>query len=294
MILLVQLLIIGLALGSIYALVALGFVLIYKSSGVINFAQGDTLTMGAFILWSLFVWAHLPFWLGVLVGFGLAALLGLAVERFVLRPMIGQPLLAMIMVTIGLSSMLSGITNMIWAGPTRMYPDYLPNISLAFGALTISEELIACVIMAFVTMLVFLYFFRRTRIGLDMRAVADGQQVARSVGISVTAVIAITWALATMVSMLGGLLLGTIQGVNQGLFLMGLTVFPVVLLGGLESIPGAIAGGVIIGIAQTLAIGYIDPLVGGGMGEVFPFIIMILILLVRPYGLFGLARIERI
>ena len=294
MVFFIQMVLSGLAVGSIYALVAFGFCLVYKSTKVVNFALGDLLTLGAFLLWTLSVQLHLPFWLSILIGIGLASLLGVIIERLALRPMVGRSLLPTVMVTIGLSSFIGGVTNMFYAGPTQVYPDWLPNISLELGEIMISSDILTSFIIAIATFIFFTLFFRYTKLGLDMRAVAEDQQIAQAVGAKVSFVFSMTWVLAAVLSMIGGLVLGTIQGINQSLLLMGMKVFPVVLLGGLESFLGAIIGGLIIGVAETLSIGYINEFVGGGFEEIISYVIMIIILIFKPYGLFGLERIERI
>lgn len=294
MALFLQLVLYGLANGSVYALVAFGFCLVYKSTKIINFALGDFLTLGAFILWTLSSQLHLPFLLSILTGLCLIALLGLVTERLALRPMIGQSLLPTIMITIGLSSFIGGATNMFYSGPTQVYPHWLPDITLEFRGIFMPSEILAASIIAIIGLTIFTLIFRYTRFGLDMRAVAEDQEIAQAVGAKVNVVFSVTWTLAAVMAMLGGLVLGTIQGVNQGLLLIGMKVFPVVLLGGLESFAGAVVGGILIGVAETLSIGFINPLVGGGFEEIVSYVIMIIILFFKPYGLFGLRRIERI
>ena len=290
-----QLTINGLAVGSIYALVALGFVVIYKSSGVLNFAQGEFLLLGAYVFWEIVEASHAP----LLVALGLTLLcsvaLGLLLERLVLRPLIGQPIISVIMVTLGLSSILRAVAQGFWGTDTRPFPNAFDSTPVNLGPLPVARGYLTS--MASVAALLFLFtlFFRLSRYGLAMRATAFSQQIAQSMGISVKRIFALSWSIAAAVSALGGVLLGTMRGgVDGSLAVLGLKALPVVILGGLDSIPGAIAGGLIVGVLENLAGGYLDPLLGGGTKEVAPFVVLVLILMVKPYGLFGRVRIDRV
>ncbi|MFH1479757.1 MAG: branched-chain amino acid ABC transporter permease [Pseudomonadota bacterium] len=285
----------GLMTGTIYGLVAMGFVLIYKSSKVLNFAQGTMLMLLSYVSWSFFTQLHLPFWLAFLATLAVAVILALLVERIILRPLIGQPLLAIIMVTIALAALFEGIEFLIWQSEYRVYePAFLPTEIIHVGPLIISQAEILCFGIAVVLVFALSLFFKYTRQGLAMRAVAEDHQAAQSRGIRVHNVFAWAWAISAIVSAIGGMLLGSIMGISFAMSWIGLKVFPVVLLGGLESLPGAIIAGLIVGVLENIAGGYLDPLVGGGIKEIFPFIILIIVLLIKPYGLFGLERIERI
>lgn len=289
-----QLLLTGLMVGGIYSLIAVGFVLIYKASGIFNLAQGEMLMFSAYACWALLVQANLPLWLGLLLTLVVAALLGLGIERFALRPMIGQPLLAIVMITIALSIILKGVITGIWRGSQYYLPDFIPAAPIKIGGVILSQQHLYCFAAAVLAVIVLSLYFNRTKSGLAMRAVAENHQVAQGSGISVKMVFATTWAIAAIVSAIGGVLLGSINGVNFNLGLLGLKALPVVLLGGLESIFGAIIAGLAMGVLESMAAGYLDPLVGGGIQDVFPFIILLLVLLVRPYGLLGLRTIERV
>jgi branched-chain amino acid transport system permease protein len=285
----------GLMTGIIYGLVAMGFVLIYKSSKILNFAQGTILMLLAYVSWSFFTQLHLPPWLAFLATIAVAVILGLLVERFVLRPLIGQPLLAIIMVTIALAALLEGIEFLVWESELRVYePALLPAGLVHIGPLVLSQAEILSFCIAMVLVFIFSLFFKYTRQGLAMRAVAEDHQAAQSKGIRVHKVFAWAWIISVIVSAIGGILLGSIVGISYAMSWIGLKVFPVVLLGGLESLPGAIIAGLVVGVLENLAGGYLDPLVGGGIKEIFPFVILIFVLLIKPYGLFGLVRIERI
>jgi branched-chain amino acid transport system permease protein len=290
-----QLVINGLVVGSIYALVAMGFVIIYKSTSVLNFAQGEFLLLGAYISLALLTRWHVPFWATVVLTLGFAVVLGLAIERLILRPMIGEPVVSVIMVTLGLSSILRAVVQGIWGTDTRPYPEIFPSAPVMIGPVPVSRAYawsLGCVVLLLVA---FSLFFKRSRYGIAMRATAFSQQVALSMGISVRHMFALAWAIAAVVSAIGGILLGAVRtGVDQSLALIGLKVLPVVILGGLDSVLGAIVGGLLIGVLENLAGGYLDPVFGGGVKEVAPFAILVSILMIKPYGLFGKVHIERV
>jgi branched-chain amino acid transport system permease protein len=290
-----QLVINGLVVGSIYALVAMGFVIIYKSTSVLNFAQGEFLLLGAYISLALLTRAHVPFYVTVVLTLAFAVVLGLAIERLILRPMIGEPVVSVIMVTLGLSSILRAVVQGIWGTDTRPFPEIFPSAPVMIGPVPVSRAYawsFGCVV---VLLVAFSLFFKFSRFGVAMRATAFSQQVAQSMGIPVRRMFALAWAIAAVVSAIGGILLGAVRtGVDQSLALIGLKVLPVVILGGLDSVLGAIVGGLAIGVLENLAGGYLDPVFGGGVKEVAPFVILVAILMIKPYGLFGKVRIERV
>lgn len=289
-----QYLLVGLTVGSIYSLVAVGIVLIYKSSGVFNFAQGEFLLISAYMCWTFMVPLQLPVWLAFLITFLCAALMGLMVERFCLRPMIGQPILAMIMVTLALTVFLRGGVLLGWGGYFEAYPSIFSIEPIAYGGLVVTQEYLWAFVASMLIIVALVLFTKFTKAGLRMRAAAEDQQVARSMGVSVKTVFAMSWAIAGVVAVVGGFFLGNITGISLHLSALGMKALPVVLLGGLESIPGAVVAGLIVGILEAMAAGYIDPLVGGGFAETLPFIVLIIVLIIRPHGLFGLERIERV
>jgi branched-chain amino acid transport system permease protein len=285
-----QLTLTGLTNGAIFALVALGFVLIYKASDVINFAQGDFLLVGAYITFGLVAQLGLPWSLGVLLTMVFAVIIGLVVERLVLRPLIGEPIISVIMVTIGLSSLMRAFVSGIWGTTGQPFPPFIPSSPLKFaGAIVPADRLIAIGLAASL-LIIFSLFFRYSREGIAMRATADDQQAALSMGISVKRIFALAWSIAAVTAALAGVLVANIVGVSGVVAGIGLRVFPVVILGGLDSVPGAIIGGIIIGLLETYTGGYL----GGGLSQVIPFIVLILILMFKPYGLFGEVRIERV
>lgn len=289
-----QMLVTGIVVGSVYALVALGFVLIYKSSDAINFAQGEFLLVGTYVCLTLVANYNIPFIAALLITLAFSAMLGFAVEKVVLRPFIGKPVISMIMATIGLSSILAGIVHIIWGHETRVYPPIFSETPIRLWKVIITPVYAWSFVIVIAWLILLSAFFKYSRLGIAMRATADDQQAALSMGISVKMVFAVAWAIAAIVSSVGGVLLGNINGVNSSLSMIGLKVLPVAILGGLDSIQGAIIGGLIIGIIESMTGGYLDPLVGGGLKEVVPFIILVLILMVKPYGLFGKKEIERV
>ena len=286
----INLLIYGLADGAILALAALGFVLIYKATGVINFAQGEFLLIGAYTFYAAFVLLRLPFTIAVLVGAVVAIILALIVERFVLRPLIGENPISVIMVTIGLSFFLKAVVQMFFGTAVREMPTILPNNSVPMLGGQVPLNRLLVIVIAAMVLTAFTIFFRRSRHGIAMRAVADDQQAAMTVGISVRRIFALAWALAALSALIAGILLADIAAVNQHIAVFGLLVFPVVILGGLDSVPGTIVGGLTIGILKQMVSGYADP----GLAEVIPYVVLVAILMVKPYGLFGEVRIERV
>ncbi|WP_153127084.1 branched-chain amino acid ABC transporter permease [Peribacillus tepidiphilus] len=289
-----QMLATGIVVGSVYALVALGFVLIYKSSDAINFAQGEFLLIGTYVCLTLITTYNIPFIAALFITLLFSAILGFVVERIVLRPFIGEPVISMIMATIGLSSILAGIVHIIWGHETRVFPKIFSDKPVQLGEIVIAPVYLWSLVIVVIMLLIFTLFFKYSKLGIAMRATADDQQAALSMGISVKVIFAVAWAIAAIVSAVGGVLLGNINGVNSSLSAIGLKVLPVAILGGLDSIPGAIIGGLIIGVIESMTGGYLDPLVGGGLKEVMPFIILVLILMFKPYGLFGKKEIERV
>jgi len=287
---LLQLTVSGLSNGMVYALAALGFVVIYKSSDVINFAQGELLLFGAYIAFAFIAQFGVPWTLAVALTLGTAVLIGVLIERFVLRPLIGEPIISMIMVTIGLSSVLKAIVNAIWGPVPRRFPPFIPTTEVHLGGAVVNADRLIAIAIAIGLLVLFTIFFRFNREGIAMRAIADDQQAALSMGISVRRVFAVAWAIAAVTAAVGGIILANIVGVSGDISFLGLRVFPVVILGGLDSIPGAIIGGAFIGLLEAYTGGY----VGHGLELVVPFVVLMLVLMVRPYGLFGQEIIERV
>lgn len=286
----VQLSVTGLANGAILALAALGFVLIYKATGVINFAQGQFLVIGAYVVYAAIATFGLHWSLGIAAGVLVAIALGVAVERLVLRPLVGESVVSVIMVTIGLSSLLQAVVQIIFGVQPRRMPPFIPAGRTTLAGVVVPVNRLWAIGAAAVVLVGFTVFFQRSRHGIAMRAVADDQQAALAMGISVKRIFALAWALAAVSAVIGGLLLANLAGVSGELAAFGLIVFPVVVLGGLDSIPGTIVGGAIIGLLISYTAGY----VGGGLQQVIPYVVLVAILMVKPYGLFGQVRIERV
>jgi branched-chain amino acid transport system permease protein len=292
---LLQLVVTGLCLGMVYALVAIGFVIILKCSNAFNIAQGHFVMVGGYLGYSCLVVLHLPIWATLIVVIAAAIAIGLIVERFSIRPLMGKSELSVIMMTIALSTIFEGLATLVWGGEYKSYHGVLPSFSFKLGQISIPPESLIGLMVALICVGILMYVFKYTKIGLGMRATAEDLHVVQSLGIRATTVYAVSWAIASVVGCIGGILLGGVSGVSIGLSEVGLKAFAVVLLGGANSIGGAILAGVILGVLENVASGYLDPLVpGGGFAQIFPFIIMIIVLVFRPYGLFGQARIERI
>ena len=291
----VQLVITGFALGMVYALIAIGFVIILKCSDAFNIAQGHFVMIGGYLGYTFLVTFGLPIWASLVASIAVAIVMGLLIERLTLRPLVVQPVLAVVMMTIALSTVFDGLATLAWGGEYKTYHGVLPTINLQLGQLSIPSETTIAMIVSVVAVAGLMLLFRYTKMGLAMRATADDEQVVQSVGIRVTSVYALSWAIASVVGVVGGILLGGVSGVMIPLSQIGIKAFAVVLLGGVNSVGGAIVAGIILGVLENLAAGYLDPLLpGGGLASVFPFIVMIIVLIIRPYGLFGEARIERI
>jgi branched-chain amino acid transport system permease protein len=299
----------GVLNGGIIGLIALGIVLIYKSSEVFNFAQGHMVMWGAYLTWwfagaeergtELF---NLPLWAAVIMAILAATLIGLLIERLALRPMTGQPLLSIILMTLGLSLFMEGLAAISFGiqpksnfpapfGPSDVFRVPFPG---AFNDMIILRyALVASFVVAVVTAVVFILFFRKTRTGLAMRATSENHELARSVGIQVPRIFGLSWAIAGIVATLGGVLLATLTGVNLSLAVVVLVTFPAILLGGLESLPGAVVGGIIVGLSQALVQASTLPAIRHS-SEIAPYVLLLIVLVIRPEGLFGQKRIERI
>lgn len=284
-----QFIVSGLLVGGLYGLLALGIVLIFKATGVFNFAAGHIMALGAFLAYLLIVQVRLPIWVGLVGAVLIAAIIGILVERFALRRLIGQPHMSALMATLALAYFLQGLMLAFWKGNIMMLPELLPTGSITEG-LVIDAGLLWPFIIAMVLFGVFAIFFAKTRVGLGMRATAEDHQLAQLKGISVKFVFALTWALAAALSTIAGILLGQRLGVSTSLAFTGFKVIPVVLLGGLDSIPGAIVGGLIVGVVEYLTAGFVNP----WLTNISPFVVLLIVMVIRPEGIFGQKRIERV
>jgi len=283
----------GIMVGGIYALVALGWVLIYKCSGVLNLAMGELTLIGAYVTISFYSWG-IPFVLSIVCTLIIGIILGILVERVFLDRLIGEPILAIIMVTVGISYFFKGIIEFIWGTDIRVFtPPIFSLKPFSIGFLKISTVYFWSFVLAIVLFLVFVAFFKYTRWGLSMQATADDETAALSLGVSARFVYAASWSIAFMSAGVGGALLGNINGVTISVGYLGLLVLPAVVLGGLNSVPGAIVGGLLIGVLQNFAGTYLDVYFPGGVKDIFPFAFMAIFLLFMPYGLWGWVKIER-
>ncbi len=292
-----QLVVSGVVVGSIYALAALGFVLIYKSSKVLNIAHGQIIAAGAFITYALTGWLGLPIYISFVLSMIITFFLAMSVERIFLRRLIGEPIISVIMVTIGLMSIIDGLIFLTPFGSVNFsFPPFLPKTLIAFGGVSISWTQLVGVIVTGIMIAGFSLFFKKSTIGISMRAVSDDQLASMSIGISVPRVFGLAWATAGLSAAAAGCIIGNITGLNfETLQAFGITVFPVVILGGLDSILGAVVAGIIMGLIQQFASGYLDGNWGlNGTAEVLPYIILLVILLFKPHGLFGIHEIERV
>jgi branched-chain amino acid transport system permease protein len=285
----------GILIGLMYALIALGFVLVYKATDAVNFAQGEfVMIAGLIVAGSLVAWGGAPLWLAITLGLLGMIGFGFALERVMLRKLIGRPVIAVVMATIGLASILRGIGPATLGAGTKTLPLPIRDEPFVLGPLFIPPIQLLGALVSLIFLAAFGWFFLKSRKGIAMRAVADNQQVAMAMGINVERYFGLAWAMTGMVSALGGIIWGNLLGVDVNLSLVGFKVFPVVILGGLDSIPGAIIGGLLVGVVENVAAGYVDPFVGGGTKDFAPYVLMILALMIRPYGIFGKKIIERV
>ncbi|MEA3429597.1 MAG: branched-chain amino acid ABC transporter permease [Thermodesulfobacteriota bacterium] len=284
----------GIMVGGIYALVAIGWVLIYKCSGVLNLAMGEMTLIGAYLSLTFYSMG-VPFLLALLISISIGFVLGILTERIFLDKLIGEPVLAVIMLTVGLSFFFRGSIELIWGTDTKVFdPPIFSLEPIKIGPVSISEVYLWSFIAAIILLIIFICFFKYTRWGLAMQATADDEMAALSIGISARFVYAIAWAIAFVAAGVGGTLLGNINGLNISVGYLGLLVLPAVVLGGLNSIPGAIVGGIAIGLLQNFTGVYLDRFFPGAVKEIAPFAFMAIFLLFKPHGIWGWERIERV
>jgi branched-chain amino acid transport system permease protein len=292
---LLQLVLNGLIVGALYGVVAMSFVLIYKASQVVNFAQGEFLLIGAWVCWWLLTTWQLPFWAGFLVTLAFMMLFGIVLQVVVLRPLIGEPVISVIMATIGLGIFFQALMKWMFGVFAQPFPPIFTVERVRVLGLEVQSVYLLSLAISACIMLGFWWFFTYSKHGLAMRATAFDQQVAASLGVSVPRVFAMSWAISAVVSAVAGVVVGVVNGVSSALSFYGIKVFPAVILGGLDSIVGAVLGGLIVGVLENVA-QWVDSewLNWGNMYQIAPFYAMILILLIKPYGLFGTQAIERV
>jgi branched-chain amino acid transport system permease protein len=290
-----QLLINGIIVGMLYGVVAMCFVLIYKSTQVVNFAQGEFLVLGAWVCLTMVLNYEMNFFLAFIFSLIFMSLFGIVLQMVILRPLIGEPIISVIMVTIGLSIFMQSLMNWVFGNDAVTFPQVFENTSVQIGGLNVEMAYLMSLVLSILIMGLFFYFFRYTRHGLAMRATAYNQQVAQSLGISIKRTFAMAWAISALVSGVAGVIMGLVGAVSNSLAIIGIKVFPAVIVGGLDSIVGAVVGGVLIGVLENLA-EFVDGqyLHIGNLFTIAPFYVLIIILMIKPYGFFGTKDIERI
>lgn len=292
---LTQLLVNGFIIGLLYGVVAMSFVLIYKSSMVVNFAQGEFLLIGAWVCWWLLAQFPLPFYASFILTLIFMSVFGILIQLVVLRPLIGEPVISIIMVTIGLSIFFQAIMKWMFGVFAQPFPEIFADKSIQILGLNIQTVYVMSGLISIFIMVCFAVFFKKSKLGLAMRATAFDQQASQSLGVSVKEVFSAAWAISALVSAVAGVVFGIVNGVSSGISIIGIKVFPAVILGGLDSILGAVLGGMVIGILENLA-QYLDVqfLKVGNLYNIAPFYALIIILMIKPYGFFGTKDIERV
>lgn len=285
-----QLLVIGLSVGSIYAIVSVGFVLVFKATEIFNFAQGNLMVVGAYFGYTLIASLHLPKALAIPLALVCAGALGIALHFVVFRPLLGKPVLSIVMVTIGLSLVINGVLNIAYGTTGHTLPELLPSSVIQAGAVRVSTRDLLIIAVAAVCVAAFAIFFRRSSLGLQMRATAESYEAASMSGINANRIFATALAIGTMLAAVGGILLATNNLLSTSLADVAFLAFPAIVIGGLDSIPGAVVGGLIVGVLQSMAGGYIS----GSAQFVIVYLVLLVVLLVRPYGLFGQREIIRV
>ena len=293
---LLQYIITGISVGMVYALIALSFVFIWKSSSVANLALGQLVLISAWFNYSMFIDRGLPISISFLLAIVFAIILGWVIERVALRPLIAQPILSLIAVTLGLGYFLEGLITFIWPSSTAGFGEkhIFPREVIHIGPAVISQEYLWVIAICLMVFILLTLFFRYHKMGIAMRATADDQMAVQACGIPVTRVFSTSWMFACVVAAIGGILISSIGGISHGLVETGLKSFSVVILGGLDSFGGAIIAGPIIGLAESLGGGYLTQYLWAGVRDIIPFVIIIIVMVIKPFGLFGEERIERI
>ena len=285
-----QLLAGGLANGSVYGLIAIGFVIIFKSSSILNFSQGELMMVGAYLAFVIIMEWQVNFYLGVLIALSIAGIFGLLLNAFIFQRMINEPVFSSIMITVGLASLLRSVTGIVFKLEESSIVSPVGDAVVNIGGIAIWQIHLLTIAVAILLFGIFFVFFKYTSLGIGMRAAAEDQGVAQLMGVSIKIVFGLSWAIAAIVAAIGGIFMAQLSAVTPEMYLIGLRALPAAFLGGIDSIPGAIIGGLIIGIIESFAGGYIS----GGAKEVVAFIMLFIILLVRPYGLFGTREIKRV
>ena len=284
----------GIAVGLVYSLIALGFVMVWKSSGVANLSMGQMLLLFAWFAYSMLAQKGIPIWLALILVLVFSLIVGWLMERVILRPLIAQPILSLITVTLGVSFVIDGLVSFIWPKGIAALPRLFPQNPVHIGSAIVSQEYLWAAVISLVLFALLSLYFKYNRTGIVMRATADDQKAVQACGIAVTKIFSRSWMLAGALAAISGVLMASIGGITFGLVDTGMRAFSVVILGGLDSFLGAIVAGPIIGLAQMVGGGYLTPLTWPGVNDVIPFIIIIIVMFIKPFGLFGEERIERI
>ncbi len=284
----------GILLGLLYSVIALGLTVVYRSGRILNLAQGELVTVGGFLIWWFWIVTPLPFWLSLVTAFSLMALLGLAIQRGLFRPLIGQPAFSLVMMTVGLLILLRGLELVIFGAEPRNFPRILPTEQIILGPFMFNPSLFWGGIISLLIVMSLAWFFESTRYGRRFSAVAEDHVVAQSLGISVGQAITVAWVIATILGGFASIVFLNARTLTFMASEIGFRALPVALLAGLESVWGVALAGLIVGVGESLARGYLDPLTNGGMADIFPYIMMIIIVLFRPQGLYGWKIIERV
>jgi branched-chain amino acid transport system permease protein len=291
---LVQLTVTGLAWGSVYACIALGFVLIFKSTDIFNFAQPELMMFGAYIAFTLITTLKLPFVLGFFCALILMILIGSLLEMMVVRPMVGEPVLAVIMVTLGLANVLRGLTGLFWGYEELQFPSPFSEEPLIIFGAAINQAEIYTIVATAILLVIFFLFFKYSGAGISMRATAEDTRTAFLMGINVKGVFTASWAIASLVATIAGVFLASFTFLEPIMSHVGLKALPAMILGGMDSVHGAIIGGLIIGVTENLAGFYLEDYLGSGINEITAYVIVLIVMMIRPYGLFGTKEIERV
>lgn len=290
-----QLIISGLSIGSIYGLIALGFVLIYKATDVLNFAQGELMMLGAYVCFTAIMYFELSFIPAVVVALVFSAILGFVINVTVLRPMVGKPVFSIVMITIGLATIFRNLTGFIYGHLEIKFPSpFSIDKTVSIGGMYISTVHLWTIGFSIFFVLLFYLFFKFSIVGIGMKATANEQIASMLQGINVKKMFALSWVIAGVTATVAGVFLASASFLHADMGLIGLRAFPAIILGGLDSVGGAIIGGISIGLIENLAGGYLDEALGGGVKEITSYVIVIIVMMIRPYGLFGKEHIERV
>ena len=289
-----QLTITGLAWGSVYACIALGFVLIYKSTDIFNFAQPELMMLGAYMAFALITFFKLPLVMGFICALVMMCVIAAFLEMMVVRPMVGEPVLSVIMVTLGLANVLRGLTGLIWGYEELQFPSPFPSDPIMIFGAAVNQAEIYTIVSTAVLLVTFFLFFKYSRSGISMRATAEDAKTAFLMGINVKRVFTASWVLASLVATIAGIFLASFTFLEPIMGHTGLKALPAMILGGLDSVVGAVIGGLLIGVIENLAGFYLEDYLGSGINDIAAYVIVLIVMMVRPYGLFGTKEIERV